>query len=117
MTGVAVDGDLRRLLDLAGRWRRRPVVFSDSAAGAVEALVNEIAARRAAGGDVLATKVYGGSIPELHAAALLEAAELWGPEGSFTVEATATVFTASSGRGRFFATVTVRCLNYAEVTP
>lgn len=114
MTAVITDADLGWLCDLARRWQQNPLGLGR--ARDLAAVLDVIIARRAKGGDVLAAGVRGDSVPELHAAALLKAAELWGPEAELAVEETDTVFTCSSGPDKFHAQVTVRCLNYAEVS-
>lgn len=113
MTVVIASSDLDRLRYLAAKWRgeRRP-----SAADDLTAALDEIEARRAEGGDVFRAEVSGDSIPELHDRARMKAADLWGLDASVEVEKTGTVSeTLYTHRGRYHATVTVRCLNYAEI--
>lgn len=93
-----------------GTWRNRP------AAAELEDALRQIVAARTGGPDVLEAGVYGGSIPELREAALLEGAALWGEKADLAVESIDTVLTAIiTRRGRFRACVRVRCLNYAEI--
>ena len=114
MTAVVTRDDLARLRALVDQWRRADrewTVIRD-----LEEALTEIEARRAKGGDVLDAGVHGDSVPDLHAAALLKGAELWGPRAELAVEETSAVRARHDTiRGRFSADVRVRCLNYAEI--
>jgi hypothetical protein len=113
MTASLARSDFRVLRDLADRWQgqRRPRAAED-----LHAVLDEIEARRPAGGDVFRAAVSGESIPDLHARALMKAADLWGLDASVVVERTGTISeTLFTSRGRYHADVTVRCLNYAEI--
>lgn len=115
MTTVITQGDLGRFRALARQWRAedRRLVAAD-----LDVLLDEIEARRAAGGDVLNAIVKGDSVPELHAEALAKAAALWGPEAELAVEETHPVRTLhDTSEGQFSADVRVRCLNYEEIAP
>jgi hypothetical protein len=114
VSAVIADSDLGRLCALARQWQGNP--FGFGRARDLAAVLNGIIARRAPGGDVLEAIVDGDTVPELHAAALSKAAELWGTSAQAVVEATGTVHANSvRGEGKFYANVTVRCLNYAEI--
>lgn len=106
--------DFHRLWGLARTWgatyRYRP------AAAELDAALRQIEGARTDGPDFLDAFVYGNSIPELRSAALAEAEALWGEKADAAVEGVGTIHTASSARGSFNATVTVRCLNYAEIS-
>jgi len=114
MTTVLASTDFRRLRNLADQWRcqRRPRPADD-----LHAALDEIEARREAGGDMFGVKVYAENIPGLRDAALAEAMALWGEKAEPEVEAVGTVHRASGRPGWFFTYVTVRCLNYAEIAP
>ena len=115
MTAVISDSDLGRLCALSRRWHQNPLGLGR--ARDLAAVLDQIIARRAEGGDRLQADVRGNSIPELRAAALEEAAELWGPGAQIEVESVGTVYTCSrAGYPAFSACVYVRCLNYAEVS-
>lgn len=115
MTAVVTQDDLRRLRALARQWREEDRDWT--AVRDLTELLDEIETRREAGGDMLGATVRGDSVSELKAAALLKAAELWGPDADLAIESVGSVGTALGSRGRFIATVYVRCLNYAEMTP
>jgi hypothetical protein len=95
VTAVVSQGDLGRLRRLAGAWYRanawQRLSLGWSAWRDLTALLDEIEARRAKGGDELCAHVRGDSIPEMEAAALLKAAELWGPDAELAIEETGTV--------------------------
>jgi len=110
---MVTDAGLKALRALAGRWRAEGV--NESAAADLEAVLDEIEASRAAGGDLLRAFVKGDGIPEMHAAAQAKARELWGPDALTAVEATGEIATPVSRRWRFAADVWVRCLNYASL--
>jgi len=113
---VISQTDLGKLCALSRRWHGNP--FGLGRARDLAAVLDGIIARRAAGGDVLQADVRGDSVPELHAAALVKAAELWGTDAQLEVESTGTVFDCTRpGYPAFSAHVYVRCLNYAEVAP
>lgn len=115
MTAVIEDTDLGRLCALARRWQENP--FGLGRARDLAALLNEIIARRPRGGDLLQVMARGNSVPEIHAAALAKAPELWGPEARCEVDSTQTVMIADDpGFPAYHAFVYVRCLNYAEIT-
>lgn len=114
MTPVLASADFRTLRGLAAKWRgeRRPQAADD-----LSAALNEIEARRAPGGDVFVAEGTGNSVPEIHARACLKAADLWGLDASVAVEKTGAVHeTLYTSRGRYQASVTLRCLNYAEIS-
>lgn len=68
------------------------------------------------GGDLYAAKVYGDSVPEIRKAALATARELYGEKACLYVEHVGTVHDSAPGRREpFYAVVTVRCQNYAEL--
>jgi hypothetical protein len=112
VTAVFSASDFSRLRGLAAKWQgeRRPRAADD-----LNAVLDEIGARREAGGDVFGAKVYAESIPGLRDAALAEAMALWGEKVEPEVETVGAVHPASGRPGRFFAYVYVRCLNYAEI--
>lgn len=115
MTASLARSDIRRLRDLADSWRksRRSAWFADG----LHLTLDVIESRRAEGGDVFVAEVSGNSIPELHDRALLKAADLWGLDAAAAVEKTGTVHeTLYTSRGRYHASVTVRCTNYAEIS-
>ena len=115
MTAVISDTDLGRLCALSRQWHGNP--FGLGRARGLAAVLEDIIARRAAGGDVLQADVRGDSVPEMHAAALVKAAELWGPGARLEVQSTGTVYSCTRpGYPAFSAHVYVRCLNYAEVS-
>lgn len=114
MTAVITKGDLVSLRALAEQWRRedRRLVAAD-----LDVLLDEIEARRAAGGDVLQVMVSGDSVPVMHAKALCHAEQLWGPGAELAVESTGTVRNSTGSHGPFHADVRVRCLNYEAIAP
>lgn len=124
MTAVIDSGDVSRLRALCRRQVPSYPLGLVRAAD-VDALVNgiwqelnEIAARRARGGDVLQVMARGNSVPEIHADARVKACELWGPEARLEVKSTDTVLTTDRpGCPAFRAYVYVRCVNYAEIAP
>jgi hypothetical protein len=116
VTAILADSDLGRLCALSRQWHRNP--FGLGRARDLAAVLDDIIARRPRGGDKLQVEACGDSVPEMHAAALAKAAELWGPEARCEVESTDTVYdVARPGRAAFRAYVYVRCLNYSEVKP
>ena len=115
MTFALADSDIGRLCALSRQWHGNP--FGLGRARDLAAVLDGIIARRAKGGDVLQADVRGDSVPEMHAAALVKAAELWGPDARLEVESTGTVYDCTRlGYPAFSAHVYVRCLNYAEVS-
>jgi hypothetical protein len=112
VTAVTADASLARLRNLAERWRRQDRVQS---ADDLDAVLDEIGAAKAAGGDLLHAFVKGNSIPKLHAAALEWAADLWGPEAELAVEMTEKISCPSSHHAKYATHVWVRCLNYASL--
>lgn len=70
--------------------------------------------QRTDGADTLCAQVYGDSIPALKLAALDKARELYGPDAELRIEGTGAINTSSLGEGKFWAYVTVRCLNLLE---
>jgi hypothetical protein len=111
-------GDVRRLWALAARWQGS---WRLRAAGAeLEFVLRQIEATRRKGPDVLRVTAYGDSVPEIKADALATALSLWGPGADPAAEEIGTVrntFTWEGHvRGKFYAGVTVRCLNYAEIS-
>lgn len=115
MTAIVSNSDLDRLYDLARRWRGQDRRLA-AAADDLDALLSEIASRRADGGDLLCAEVSGNSVPDLQALALLKAADLWGLDAITAVEKTGIVHeTLFTNRGRYHASVYVRCLNYGEI--
>lgn len=114
MSAVLSRGDLGTLRSLAVKWQgeRRPQPVND-----LLAALGEIEGRRAPGGDVLVAEGTGNSVLEIHARALMKAADLWGIAAEVAVEKTGAVHeTLYTARGRYQASVTVRCLNYAEIS-
>lgn len=111
MTGSLAQSDYRVLRDLANRWQD---AGRGQSADELHAALNEIGARRAEGGDVLSAIVRGDNVPQLRDAAVAKAMTLWGEKADPVVEHVGDVH-PSHGMFRFFATVRVRCLNYAEV--
>jgi hypothetical protein len=114
VSAVITQGDLGRLRALAARWRSedRRLPAAD-----LDVLLDEIEARRAAGGDVLNAIVKGDSVPAFHAEALIKAAVLWGPEAELAVEETGPVRALhDTSEGQFSAEIRVRCLNYEEIS-
>jgi hypothetical protein len=109
---MVTDAGLKALRALAERWRTEG---TDDPAAELDAVVNAIVAARAAGGDLLNAFVKANSIPKLHAAALGDAAELWGPEAELAVEMTETITSPSSRHAKYATRVWVRCLNYATL--
>jgi hypothetical protein len=115
VTASLARSDIQRLRDLADSWRqaRRSAWFADG----LHLTLDAIEARRAEGGDVFCAEVSGNSVPELHDRALLKAADLWGLDAAVMVEKTGTVHeTLYTDRGRYHASVTLRCLNYGEIS-
>jgi hypothetical protein len=116
VSAVIADSDLGKLCALSRQWHGNP--FGLGRARDLAAVLEGIIARRSKGGDVLQADAHGDSVPELHAAALAKAAELWGPRAQCEVQSTGTVIdTGRPGRPAYSAFVYVRCLNFAEVSP
>lgn len=121
MTAAVSQGDLGRLRRLAGAWYRanawQRLSLGWPAWRDLTVLLDEIEARRAKGGDELCAHVRGDGIPEMEAAALLKAAELWGPDAELAIEETGTLNAHSRpvDGATFSGPVYVRCLNYAEL--
>lgn len=115
MSAVIADSDLRKLCDLARQWQGNPLGLGR--ARDLAAVLDDIIARRPRGGDVLQVMARGNNVPEIHADALIKAAELWGPKAECEVESTDTVLTShEAGRPAFRAFVYVCCINYAETS-
>lgn len=113
MTGSLAQSDFRLLRELANRWQDDPPA---QAAADLHGVLNEIGARRCTGPDFLDADVYGGTVPELRAAALAEGRALYGEDACLAVERVSKVLTTlNSRRGRFTATVLVRCINFTEL--
>jgi hypothetical protein len=116
VTAAVAGNDLSLLRDLVAWWREDRLRAAFRAPADLSGVLDQIGDRRARGGDVLQAEVRGDSVPEMHAAALAKAAELWGPAAQFEVRSTDTVFTTDRpGYPAFRAYVYVRCVNYAEV--
>ncbi len=106
--------DFGILRDLASRWGRGWV--SARYAAELDDALNAIDGRRRTGPDFHKAYVQADSIPELEAAALASAADLYGPDAKLVVEDIGTIDTAIiRSRGRFLTAVLVRCLNYEDV--
>lgn len=106
--------DFGTLRDLAARWGNGWV--SARYGSELADALNAIDGRRRSGPDFHKAVVQADSIPELEAAALASAAELYGPDAKLVVEGVGTIGTAFvRSRGRFMTDVLVRCLNYEEV--
>lgn len=118
MTAAVTGNDLSLLRSLVACWQEDRLRAAFRAASDLAGVLDQIGERRARGGDVLQADVRGDSVPEMHAAALAKAAELWGAAAQLEVKSTDTVFTTDRpGYPAFRACVYVRCLNYAEMTP
>jgi hypothetical protein len=120
MTAVLAAADFQELRQLARTLResRESRGCRCAAAGdLLNAALNAIEARRADGGDVADLEGTGDNVPEIHERARMKAADLWGLAAVVAVEKTGRVHeTLYASRGRYQATVTVRCLNYAEIS-
>jgi hypothetical protein len=112
MTSSLAQSDYRVLRDLANGWGqdRRSTSF----AAGLHAALDEIGARRTEGPDFFDATVRGDSISEMRSAALLKAAEFYGPDAQLEITGTGTV--SGTGSSRPIARVYVHCLNYAEIS-
>ena len=67
---------------------------------------------RASGPDILNARVQADSIPQMKLAALDQARELYGPDAQLRIVGLDEIYTSHSPEdGKFWTTVTVRCLN------
>ena len=117
MTAVIAESDLGRLRALAAGWYQasawRRLFLGWSAWRDLTVLLDEIEARE--GCDELCANVKGDSIPEMQAAGLLKAAELWGPDAELEIEETSSVYSRTAPGASFGGAVFIRCLNYLEI--
>lgn len=114
MTGSLAQSDFRLLRELANSWQDDPPARP---ADELNGTLNEIGARRAAGGDLLDASVYGATVPALRDAARMQAEHLWGLGAEFAIENVGVIDTSGSARGAFRAVVRVRLVKSAEATP
>jgi hypothetical protein len=112
MTASLAQSDFRLLRELANSWQDDPPACP---ADELHGTLNEIGARRAAGGDLLDASVYGATVPALRDAARLQAEHLWGLGAELVVENVGVIDTSGSARGAFRAVVRVRLVKSAEV--